>query len=120
MLFLRLYHLLKQTHINPGVLASLLTNKSVTTILDKIKWNSKPPSPQIKPQIKDEAVRRVKTRHFPILDLGERGGGLGFPFILSKIVGFFTRPRGQFGSRVSRLNVERSGRRETLCMCLFP
>ena len=28
MLFLRLYHLLKQTHINPGVLASLLTNKS--------------------------------------------------------------------------------------------
>ena len=90
MLFLQLYHLLKQTHINPGVLASFLTTKSVTTILDKIKWNSKPPSPQIKPQMKDEAVRRVKTRHFPILDLGGRGGGLGFPFILSKIVGFFT------------------------------
>ena len=37
------------------------------------------------PQIKDEAARRIraKTRHFPILDLG---GGLGFPFILSKIV----------------------------------
>ena len=74
MLFLQLYHLLKQTHINPGVRTSLLTNKSVTTILDKIKWNSKPPSPQIKPQMKDEAVRRVKTRHFPILDLGGRGG----------------------------------------------
>ena len=52
------------------------------TILDKIKWNSKPPST---PQIKDEAARRAKTRHFPILDLGRRGG-LGFPFILSKIV----------------------------------
>ena len=36
------------------------------------------------PQIKDEAARRAKTRHFPILDLGGRGG-LGFPFILSKI-----------------------------------
>ena len=36
-------------------------------------------------QIKDEGARRVKTRHFPILDLGGRGG-LGFPFILSKIV----------------------------------
>jgi len=31
------------------------------------------------PQIKDEAVRRAKTRHFPILDLRGRGG-LGFPF----------------------------------------
>ena len=51
------------------------------TILDKIKWNSKPPSPQIK----DEAARRAKTRHFPIFDLGGRGGQ-GFPFILSKIV----------------------------------
>ena len=26
------------------------------------------------PQIKDEAPRRAKTRHFPILDLGGRGG----------------------------------------------
>ena len=34
--------------------------------------NSKRPSP---PQIKDEAARRAKTRHFPILDLG--GGGEG-------------------------------------------
>ena len=39
------------------------------------------------PQIKDEAARRSKTRHFRILDLGGGGeGGLGFPFILSKIV----------------------------------
>ena len=35
-----------------------------TTILDKIKWNSKPPSPQIK----DEAAQRAKTRHFLIPD----------------------------------------------------
>ena len=41
----------------------------------------------IPPPIKDEATRRAKTRHFPILDLGGEGrGGLGFPFILSKIV----------------------------------
>ena len=41
----------------------------------------------IPPQIKDEAARRAKTRHFPILDLGGGGeGGLGFSFILSKIV----------------------------------
>ena len=45
------------------------------------------------PQIKDEVARRVKTRHFPILDLGGRGRGLGFPFILSKIVGFSQRNR---------------------------
>ena len=47
----------------------------------------------IPPQIKDEAARRAKTRHFSILDLGGGGGGerggLGFPFILSKIVGLF-------------------------------
>ena len=58
-----------------------------TTILDKIKWNIKPP-----PQIKDEAARRAKTHHFPILDLGGEGGGLGFPFILSKIVASQTGP----------------------------
>ena len=39
------------------------------TILDKIKWNSKPPSTQIK----DEARRRAKTRHFPIIDFGGKG-----------------------------------------------
>ena len=41
------------------------------------------------PQIKDEGARRAKTRHFPILDLGGRGG-LGFPFILSKIVAIWS------------------------------
>ena len=30
------------------------------------------------PQIKDVAARRAKTRHFPILDLGEGGGGSRF------------------------------------------
>ena len=39
----------------------------------------------IPPQIKDEAARRAKTRHFSIFDLGGRGGQ-DFPFILSKIV----------------------------------
>ena len=39
----------------------------------------------IPPQIKDEGAPRAKTRHFPILDLGGRGG-LGFLFILSKTV----------------------------------
>ena len=53
-------------------------------VLDKIKWNSKPHSPP-PPQGKDEGARRAKTHHFPILDFGGRGG-LGFPFILSKIV----------------------------------
>ena len=57
-------------------------SRGFQTILDKIKWNSKPQSPL---QIKDEAAWRAKTRHFPIHDLGGRGG-LGFPFILSKIV----------------------------------
>ena len=32
----------------------------------------------IPPQIKDEGARRAKTRYFPILDLGGRGGGSRF------------------------------------------
>ena len=67
-------------------------DQSLATILDKIKWKSKSPFPQIK----DEGARRTKTRHFPILDLGGSGGcggGLGFPFILSKIVGQFWAAR---------------------------
>ena len=50
------------------------------------KTPTPPPPP---PQIKDEAARRAKPRHFPIFDLGGGGGGggQGFPFILSKIVG---------------------------------
>ena len=55
---------------------------SPPTILDKIKWNSKPPSP---PNQGWSRAKGKPTRHFPILDLGG-GGGLGFPFILSKIV----------------------------------
>ena len=38
-------------------------------------------------KINDEAARRAKTLHFLILDLGGGGeGGLGFLFILCKIV----------------------------------
>ena len=54
------------------------------------KWNGTANSHP--PQIKDEAARRAKTRHFPIFDLGgEGGGGLGFPFILSKIPASYAR-----------------------------
>ena len=52
----------------------------------KIKWNIKPPFPQYPPKsrMKPREGQIKKTCHFPILDLGGRGG-LGFPFILSKI-----------------------------------
>ena len=40
-----------------------------TTILDRIKWNSKPPSLQIK----DEAARKPKWAIFPSLILGKVG-----------------------------------------------
>ena len=49
-------------------------DQSLATILDKIKWKSKSPFPQIK----DEGARRTKTRHFPILDLGGGEGGSRF------------------------------------------
>ena len=53
------------------------------TILDRIKWNSKPPStPPTHP------LPPPKKKSFPIFDLGERGG-LGLPFILSKIVAWY-------------------------------
>ena len=76
------------------------------TILDKIKWNGKPPSSQIK----DEAARRAKTRHFPILDLGGRGD-LGFPSILSKIVASPQTSCGVYSSRIhfSPTDVVRGG-----------
>ena len=54
----------------------------VVTILDRIKWNSKPPSPP-PPQIKDEA----KTRHFPILDLW--GRGVQFPIYFVQDCSYF-------------------------------
>ena len=49
------------------------------------KMEQQTPHPLPPKKIKDEAARRAKTRHFPILDLGGRGGGgggwegLGFP-----------------------------------------
>ena len=48
------------------------------TILDKIKWNSKPPPP---PPPKSRLKPRERQNG------GGGGGGLGFPFILSEIVG---------------------------------
>ena len=68
----------------------------VVTILDRIKWNSKPPSP---PQIKDEA----KTRHFPILDLWGRGVQFPIYFVQDcSYFDFFTYfPISSQGSRAS-------------------
>ena len=43
------------------------------TILDRIKWNSKPPSPQIK----DEAPRKGKRVIFPSIFFFGGGGGEG-------------------------------------------
>ena len=67
----------------------LATQASCTyTILDRIKWNSKPPSPQIK----DEAALKPKRAIFPSLIFfsfwGGGGGGTNFPFVLFKIVTF--------------------------------
>ena len=45
--------------------------------LDRIKWNSKPPSPP-PPQIKDEAAQKRKRPIFSSL-IGGRGGGYKFP-----------------------------------------
>ena len=60
------------------------------TILDRIKWNSKPPSPQIK----DEAQRKGKRVIFPsLIFFFWRGEGLNSPSISSKIVVFFRNIR---------------------------
>ena len=80
----------KANTYQPGGTGELIDKQISNYNLGQNKMEQQAPSPQIKPQIKDEAVRRIKTRHFAILDLGGRGG-LGFPFILSKIVGFFTQ-----------------------------
>ena len=63
-------------------------------ILDRIEWNSKPPSSQIK----DEATQKPKRAIFPSLIFGGRGRGYKFPLILSKIVDN-TCPVFSFGSR---------------------
>ena len=63
----------------------LVTNRPFrTTILDKIKWNSKPPlSPA-----PNQGWSRGKGKNAPFSHLWFWGrGGQGFPFILSKIVG---------------------------------
>ena len=63
----------------------LAIKMTATNDLGQNKMEQQTPIPPPPPQTKDEAARRAKTRHFPILDLKGRGG-LGFPFILSKIV----------------------------------
>ena len=52
------------------------------TILEKMERNSKPPSPP------NQGWSRAKGKNAPFSRtwFGEEGGGLGFPFILSKIV----------------------------------
>ena len=52
---------------NQFVNFSIGEKRLVATILDRIKWNSKLRSPQIK----DETAKRAKTSNFPFLILGE-------------------------------------------------
>ena len=86
---------------------------------------SKPPSPPLLLQIRDEAARNcAKTRHFPILELGRTGGGGGggrwggvnFLSILSEIAvpyplwkkcftAFFTKSSSGISEYVCRLSV---------------
>ena len=94
--------------------------------LDKIKCpaNHHPRPPPL-PQIRDEAARNcAKTRHFPILELGRRGGGEGagrggvvnvlsilseiaVPYPLSKksFTAFFTKSSSGISEYVCRLRV---------------
>ena len=67
------------------IMTILPPRQTAPATLDRIKWNSKPPSPQIK----DEAVqkpRRLGGWGF-IGEGGGQGGGTNFPSILSKTVG---------------------------------
>ena len=59
---------------------------STIAILDKIKWNNKPPSPP------NQGWSRAKGKNalFSHPWFGGGGGAVGFPFILSKIVGCFS------------------------------
>ena len=52
--------------------------QSSQKILDRIKWNSKPPTPL--PQIKDEDAQKPKHAIFPALIWGGGGGGGGYKF----------------------------------------
>ena len=47
-----------------------LVYSHIPTILDKMKWNSKPPSPPPLPQINDEAAQKSKRAIFPSLIWG--------------------------------------------------
>ena len=63
---------------------------SKVAILDKIKWNSKPLSPP------NQGWSHAKGKNVPFSHPwfgGGGGGGLGFQFILSKIVGDWWRVR---------------------------
>ena len=71
--------LIRTTFYDLGRLYRLFMNYIMTilpprltapAILDRIKWNSKPPSPQIK----DEAAQKPKRANFPSLIGGGRGG----------------------------------------------
>ena len=101
---IKIHHWLKcsnKTWLNRSAVLSNFANKKwktrypcphLSTILDKIKWNRKPPSP---PNQGWSCAKGKKPRHFPILDLGGGGrGGLGFPFILSNIVAEVPTPDG--------------------------
>ena len=63
------------------------------TVLDRLKWNSKPPSPprprqsRMKPS---EGHKRAVSHLWFFGGGGEGRGGLGFPFILATIVGVST------------------------------
>ena len=107
---IKIHHWLKcsnKTLLNRSAVLSNFANKKwktrypcphLSTILDKIKWNRKPPSP---PNQGWSCAKGKKPRHFPILDLGGRGG-LGFPFILSKIVAEVPTPDGFFALWTSK------------------
>ena len=66
------------------IMTILPPRQTAPATLDRIKWNSKPPSPQIK----DEAAQKPKRANFPsLIGGGGEGGGTNFPSILSKTVG---------------------------------
>ena len=79
-------NLIRTTFYDLGRLYRLFMNYIMTilpprltapAILDRIKWNSKPPSPP--PQIKDEAAQKPKRANFPSL-IGGGGEGGGYKF----------------------------------------
>ena len=58
----------------------------LTTILDRMKWKSKPTPPPTPPKkVEDEAAQKPKRAIFPGL-IGGKGGGINFQSLLSKIL----------------------------------